>query len=93
MALKQLRDTEQLEEFTAEADLLTALRHPQIVSFFGLYSSSNHEEFLVMELMPLGNLREFLIRERKVTPTELLLMYYYSFFSILIEGFHKLLRE
>eukprot|EP01119_Soliformovum_irregulare_P004849 TRINITY_DN1599_c0_g1_i2.p1 TRINITY_DN1599_c0_g1~~TRINITY_DN1599_c0_g1_i2.p1 ORF type:complete len:405 (-),score=104.66 TRINITY_DN1599_c0_g1_i2:15-1229(-) len=60
VALKQLKSMDHLNDITAEADLLTTLRHPNIVSFFGLFNSEDQEQYMVMELMQ-GSVKHYLV--------------------------------
>lgn len=61
VALKRLHDEGQIEEFTAEFKLLQKLRHPNIVFFYGIYKDpANNDQYMVTELLPLGNLKDLL---------------------------------
>jgi len=50
----------QTEEFYKEAAVMRELRHPNIVSIFGIMKKSDKEQYMVIELMPLGDLRSLL---------------------------------
>jgi len=60
VAVKKLHDIAGLEEFVREGRILKSLRHPNIVSLFGIYMSPEKFPLIVTELMPLGNLRSFI---------------------------------
>jgi len=59
VAVKKLHNPEAFEEFKKEAHILKLLRHPNIVSLYGLHITEK-ESLIVTELMNLGNLRSFL---------------------------------
>jgi len=56
VALKQL--TKSGEQLDVEAKILTKLRHPNIVSYFGV-TVIDDMDYLMMEFMPLGSVKEF----------------------------------
>jgi len=60
VALKKLKNSEQLKEFAAEAAILFTLIHPNVVQFFGLYTNSTGEQFIVVEYMSRGSLLDVL---------------------------------
>jgi 5'-AMP-activated protein kinase catalytic alpha subunit len=64
-----LQQSELQSEFTNELQILTRLRHPQIVEFIAhLEDRTNH--YLVMELCPNGTLIDHVIRNSKLSETE-----------------------
>ena len=75
VALKQLKSREHFEEFAQEASMLQSLNHPNIVRLFGIHTTSNGENFLVMEYMNQGSLDGVLRTERsQIKLTDLLSM-------------------
>jgi len=56
VALKQLKSKEHFEEFLHEASMLHALNHPNVVRFFGIYTASKSENYIVMEYLCEGSL-------------------------------------
>jgi len=63
VAVKKLHNREGLEEFLMEAKLLKSLRHPNVVSLFGIFMSPEKQPYIVTELMVLGNLRSLLAKQ------------------------------
>eukprot|EP01119_Soliformovum_irregulare_P018086 TRINITY_DN5484_c0_g1_i1.p1 TRINITY_DN5484_c0_g1~~TRINITY_DN5484_c0_g1_i1.p1 ORF type:complete len:659 (-),score=199.30 TRINITY_DN5484_c0_g1_i1:45-1919(-) len=63
VALKKLRTLDQISDISAEASLLLTLRHPHIVSFFGIYRG-DEEEYMVLEMMSLGSVKDFLTSDK-----------------------------
>jgi serine/threonine protein kinase len=37
--------------------------HPSIIRFYGVFTSSDGDPFIVTELMPMGNLKDMLMTE------------------------------
>jgi serine/threonine protein kinase len=54
IALKKLKK-DQIEDFIQELVTLKNLRHPNIVAFLGIYTSSTFDKYLVTEFLFLGN--------------------------------------
>jgi serine/threonine protein kinase len=64
---------QETKDFIHEATLLQKLKHPNIVTFFGLYMDEQQRLHIVTELLELGNLREFLLfRGSMLTPAHLM---------------------
>jgi serine/threonine protein kinase len=61
VAVKKLHNPNGMEEFFRESQILKSLRHPNIVSLFGVFTNPDKEFFIVTELMPLGNLKSLLM--------------------------------
>jgi len=66
IALKQLQEETNLQEFEKEVTIMKSLRHPNIVQFFGIYVSSIGEQFMAMEFMDLGDLKSYLGKKRSL---------------------------
>lgn len=64
MALKSLKDPNDVATLREEAQLLIKLRHPHIVSFYGLQKDSQGIEYMVLEYLSKGSLLS-LLREEK----------------------------
>ena len=89
VALKKLKDEEQLKEFEKEAEILKlkksnivfllffyrSLAHRNIVQFFGIYNTGT-EQYMVTEFMSKGSLLELLRSEgpENITMIDLLAM-------------------
>ncbi|KAI1282574.1 Tyrosine-protein kinase transforming protein RYK [Halotydeus destructor] len=62
VALKQLKSTENSEHLRAEAEIMTALEHPNIVECIGLSIINRKPEMLIMPFFKNGDLRSFVSR-------------------------------
>eukprot|EP01114_Cavostelium_apophysatum_P005157 TRINITY_DN1585_c0_g1_i4.p1 TRINITY_DN1585_c0_g1~~TRINITY_DN1585_c0_g1_i4.p1 ORF type:complete len:782 (+),score=107.00 TRINITY_DN1585_c0_g1_i4:75-2420(+) len=58
VACKQARENS--DEFIQESELLSSLRHPNIVNMLGTYKSPDGSFFMVMEFIPAGDLKTHL---------------------------------
>jgi len=70
--VKEFKEKKSAEELKSEAAILTKIRHPNIVSFYGLYLNKEHP-CLVMEYLEGGDLESFL-RNNPVKSKDLVLM-------------------
>jgi len=62
VALKTIRKTEQVDAWQDEMKLLSNLRHPNIVQYYGNYKNDG-KDYIVTEFLPLGSVKDFLIKE------------------------------
>lgn len=69
VALKRLKDPEQLRGFLSEAATILSLNHPNVVRFLGVYVApletphSEIDRYIAMEFLPLGSV-DRLVRDR-----------------------------
>lgn len=68
VALKQLKDENDIQGFLNEATLLQNINHPSIVRYLGFYETDNGQKYIVMEYLPLGSL-DLVIRRNKYSLT------------------------
>jgi len=54
------------EGFNEEVGILRDLRHPSIVSFYGIYKDKDEQRYMVMEFIPDGNLLNLLEKRKSV---------------------------
>jgi serine/threonine protein kinase len=73
VACKKLK-SEQLQEFEQESLILSVLRHPNIVQYFGLYLSDDKQAYMVMEFCELGSLDSF-ARANELTAAQMISWY------------------
>eukprot|EP01114_Cavostelium_apophysatum_P012946 TRINITY_DN3026_c0_g1_i3.p1 TRINITY_DN3026_c0_g1~~TRINITY_DN3026_c0_g1_i3.p1 ORF type:complete len:825 (-),score=196.16 TRINITY_DN3026_c0_g1_i3:49-2523(-) len=66
VALKKLRNPQQVADFIAEADVLLKLRHPNLLAYFGLFVGPNADQYIVTELMSKGSLLDLIRAEKNV---------------------------
>eukprot|EP01119_Soliformovum_irregulare_P023344 TRINITY_DN813_c1_g2_i1.p1 TRINITY_DN813_c1_g2~~TRINITY_DN813_c1_g2_i1.p1 ORF type:complete len:830 (-),score=152.70 TRINITY_DN813_c1_g2_i1:8-2497(-) len=66
VAAKKLTSSEDLVAFSKEADILSKVRHPNIVSFLGIYHDPDNAPYIVLEYMSGGSLLN-LIRTTPLT--------------------------
>jgi len=75
VALKQLKSSEHMKEFSKEVSILHSLNHPNIVQFYGIYTGTKSEVFLVMEFMSKGSLDGVLrVEQKEIVPIDLISM-------------------
>jgi len=60
VALKSIKDQTQAVQFIREFKLLLKLRHPNIVSCFGIHTNSEGKMYMVMEYVSLGSVDNIL---------------------------------
>lgn len=70
--MKQLR-AEELQDFIKEASLLSKLKHPNIVQFFGIFKNEKGD-FMIMEFVKRGSLLKLLRGKTKLTERDLCCM-------------------
>jgi len=66
VALKKLKSAGDLSEFESEIALLQSLRHPNVLQFLGVLTSSQGEIYMVTEFVPQGSLLDFLRKQGKI---------------------------
>ncbi|CAH1992456.1 unnamed protein product [Acanthoscelides obtectus] len=73
VAIKVLKDTanrEAEEDFLREVEIMSAFRHPNILSLLGVVlKDENVNPMMVFEFMPLGDLAELLRNQRRLYPS------------------------
>lgn len=69
VAVKKLlkSDKDELEKFKTEANVMKMTYHDNVVTFIGIYFERNQQPVIVTELMPKGDLRNYL-KTNKETP-------------------------
>ncbi|KAL2936671.1 LEAF RUST 10 DISEASE-RESISTANCE LOCUS RECEPTOR-LIKE PROTEIN KINASE-like 1.2 [Bienertia sinuspersici] len=71
VAVKRLyeKNYKQMEQFMNEIEILTRLRHPNLVTLYGCTSRNSRELLLVYEYIPNGTVADHLYGERKGSKT------------------------
>ncbi|XP_053731607.1 tyrosine-protein kinase JAK2a isoform X1 [Synchiropus splendidus] len=78
VAVKKLQHTtaEHLRDFEREIDILKSLHHENIVKYKGVcYSAGRRNLRLIMEYLPYGSLRDYLIKNKEHFDSKKLLLY------------------
>jgi len=73
IAMKSLKDPQQAKEFEKECAILSKLRHPNVVSFFGIHTNEKGEKFMIMEFVSKGSLDHILKNEEETLTVQDLL--------------------
>lgn len=60
VALKKLKNEEQIKEFEKEVSILRQLAHKNIVQYFGLFVDEKEEKYMVTEYMNKGSAQQHL---------------------------------
>eukprot|EP01114_Cavostelium_apophysatum_P019564 TRINITY_DN6343_c0_g1_i1.p1 TRINITY_DN6343_c0_g1~~TRINITY_DN6343_c0_g1_i1.p1 ORF type:complete len:1142 (+),score=267.22 TRINITY_DN6343_c0_g1_i1:516-3941(+) len=64
VAMKKLKNSQDMAEFQHEATILYNLIHPHIVQFMGNYIDEQGGQYIVLEYMSLGSLKDLLVKEK-----------------------------
>lgn len=68
VALKKLKDEADSKTFLQEAEVISQLRHPNIVVFLGIFEDPKAGIYIVMEYLELGSLDKLLaVEEERIT--------------------------
>ncbi|KAJ8033805.1 Tyrosine-protein kinase ABL1 [Holothuria leucospilota] len=78
VAVKKLieSDKEELEKFITEANVMKMVYHDNVVTFVGVYFEENQNPVIVTELMPKGNLLNYLTANKDTSLGDL---YYFAY--------------
>jgi len=66
VALKKLKDIQQIQSFESEAIMLRNLRHPNIIQYLGLFIDLENNNYMVLEFLSFGSLDHLLQNKKAV---------------------------